>query len=235
MEQKVGQRSLNTEKIGKRQKEGKRIDLQLKRKEREANIAGDISATSDMKYLQDSENKKKQRETRDPETMKQTETPSPPPQTTWKKRWQHMSLAHIPQYPPKTIYVSEKSKRNKQQENNVRSAELNSMETLIKKAAANPDLFEIICCFKEINISQILNDYNTLAEKLIHSWGIIMADNQIIVPKTLQYAAPNALHSDTPKSTKCVATQLYSGDRTFGKTWRRSQRLAQVASTPLRL
>ena len=53
--------------------------------------------------------------------------------------------------------VEEKAKRNKQQGDNVRSAELDFMEaleTLIKETAADPDLIELNCCIEDNNINQ---------------------------------------------------------------------------------
>ena len=58
--------------------------------------------------------------------------------------------------------VEEKAKRNKQQEDNVRSAELDFMldlETLIKKTAADPEPIELNYCLKENNTNLIPNDY----------------------------------------------------------------------------
>ena len=108
--------------------------------------------------------------------------------------------------------VEQKTTRNKHQEDNFRAAELDFMldlETLIKKTAADQDLMELNCCIEDNNNNQIPNHYKTVAKKLTHRWGIILADDPIKVPKTLPYAALNALH--IPESTKCAATQPYSG------------------------
>ena len=93
--------------------------------------------------------------------------------------------------------VEEKAKRNKLQEDNVRPAELDFMlelETIIKQTAADPDLIELNCCIDDNNLEQIPQNYRTVAKKLTHRWGIIMVDDRIVVPKSLRYAALNALH-----------------------------------------
>ena len=49
--------------------------------------------------------------------------------------------------------VEQKATRNKQQEDNIRAAELDFMldsETLIKETAADPDLIELNCCLEDI-------------------------------------------------------------------------------------
>ena len=43
---------------------------------------------------------------------------------------------------------------------------------------------------------------NTVAKKLTHRWGKIVADDLIIVPKTLRYAAFKALHFAHPELNK---------------------------------
>ena len=73
------------------------------------------------------------------------------------------------------------------------SAEL-GLKPLFKETPADSDLFELNCCVEDNNTSQTPNDYKTVAKKLNYRWGIIMADQRIIVPKTLHYAALNALH-----------------------------------------
>ena len=50
--------------------------------------------------------------------------------------------------------VEEKAERNKQQEDNVRSAEVDFMldlETIIEETAADPDLIELNCCIEDNN------------------------------------------------------------------------------------
>ena len=101
--------------------------------------------------------------------------------------------------------VEGKATRNKQQEDNVRSAELDFMldlETLIKETAANPDLVELNCCNEDINTNQIPNNYKAVAKKLTHRWGIIMVDNRIVIPKSLRITALNALHFGHPGINK---------------------------------
>ena len=101
--------------------------------------------------------------------------------------------------------VEQKAARNKQQEDNIRAAELDfllDLETLIKETAADPDLMELNCCLEENNSQQIDNDYKTIAKNLTQRWGIVMADDRIIVLKTLRYAALNALHFGHPGINK---------------------------------
>ena len=67
--------------------------------------------------------------------------------------------------------VEEKAKRNKQQEGNVRSAELDftlDLETLIKETAADPELIELNCCLEDNNNNLIPHYYRTVAKKLTH-------------------------------------------------------------------
>ena len=97
--------------------------------------------------------------------------------------------------------VEEKAKRNKQQEDNVRSSELDFMlilETLIKETAADPELIELNCCLEENNINLIRNDYRTEDKKLTHRWGIIMVDDRIIIAEFLRYSALTALRFGNP-------------------------------------
>ena len=89
--------------------------------------------------------------------------------------------------------------------NNIRAAELNFMldlETLIKETTADPDLINLNCCLEDNDSNQIQHDYRTVAKKLTHRWGIIMVDDRIIIPKTLRYAALNALHFGHPGNNK---------------------------------
>ena len=95
--------------------------------------------------------------------------------------------------------------RNKQQEDNVRSAELDFMldlETIIKETAADPDLILMNCCIEENNTEQIPHDYRTVAKKLPHCWGIAIVDDRIVVPKSIRYAALNPLHFVHPRISK---------------------------------
>ena len=101
--------------------------------------------------------------------------------------------------------VEQKAKHNRQQQNNIRSAELDiklHLETLIKETAADPDLIELNCCIEENNLEQIPQNYKTVAKKLTHHWRIIMDDDRIVIPKSLRYAALNALHFGHPGINK---------------------------------
>ena len=69
------------------------------------------------------------------------------------------------------LVVKTKVKRNKQQEDNVRPAELAIMldlETLIKETAADPELIQVNCCLEDNNTNTIPNEYRTVAKKLTH-------------------------------------------------------------------
>ena len=57
--------------------------------------------------------------------------------------------------------------RNPQQEENVRSAELDFMldlETLIKETTAEPDLIEVQSCLEDNKVLQIPEDYKQVAK-----------------------------------------------------------------------
>ena len=93
--------------------------------------------------------------------------------------------------------VEQKANRNKQREDNVRAAELDFMldlETLIKETAAEPDLIELNCCIEDNIFNQTPNECKAVARKLAHRWDINLVNDRMIVPKTLRYAALNALH-----------------------------------------
>ena len=82
--------------------------------------------------------------------------------------------------------VEPKAPRNRLQEDNFRSAELDFMldlETLIKETAAVPDLIEIQCCIEDNNTQAIPEEYKQVAKKLTHRWGITMVDDRIIIPQ----------------------------------------------------
>ena len=101
--------------------------------------------------------------------------------------------------------IETKAPRNRQQEDNIRAAELDFMldlETLIKETAADPDLIEVQCCFEDNNTQAIPDDYKHVAKKLNHRWGITVVDDLIIIPKSLRYAALNALHFGHPGINK---------------------------------
>ena len=71
--------------------------------------------------------------------------------------------------------IETKAPRNRQQEDNIRSAELGfllDMETLIKETAVDPDLIEVQCCIEDNNIKAIPEDYKQVARQLAHCWGI---------------------------------------------------------------
>ena len=76
------------------------------------------------------------------------------------------------------------------------------LETLNKERAADPELIEVNCCLEENNSHQIPHEYKTVAKKLTPRWGIVMVDDRIIIPKTLRYAALNALHFGHPGINK---------------------------------
>ena len=48
----------------------------------------------------------------------------------------------------------------------------------------------------------IPEDYKHLAKRRTHRWGITMVDDRIIIPKSLRYAALNALHFGHPGVNK---------------------------------
>ena len=67
--------------------------------------------------------------------------------------------------------IETKAPRNRQQEDNIRAAELDFMldlETLIKDTAADPDLIEVQCCIEDNNTQAIPDDYKQVAKKLTH-------------------------------------------------------------------
>ena len=72
------------------------------------------------------------------------------------------------------------------------------LEPLIKETAADTDLIEVQCCIEDDNIQAIPEDYKQLAKTLTHRWGKTMVDDRIIIPKSLLYAALNALHFGHP-------------------------------------
>ena len=63
-------------------------------------------------------------------------------------------------------------------------------------------MIELNCCLEDNNNNQITHGYRTVAKKLTHRWGIILVDDRIIIPKTLCYAALNALHFGHPGINK---------------------------------
>ena len=101
--------------------------------------------------------------------------------------------------------IETKAPRNRQQEDNIRAEELDFMldlETRIKETAADADLIEVQCCIEDNNTQAIPDDYKQVAKKLTHRWGITMVDDRIFIPKSLRYAALNALHFGHPGINK---------------------------------
>ena len=101
--------------------------------------------------------------------------------------------------------IEERARRNREQEDNIRAAEIDFMldlETLLKETSADPDLIELQCCLEDKYMLAIPEDYKHVAKRLTHRWGITMVDNRIIIPKSLRYAALNALHFGHPGVNK---------------------------------
>ena len=97
--------------------------------------------------------------------------------------------------------VEKKATRSKQQEDNVRAAELDFMidlETLSKEITTDLILIDLNCCIGDNNFNQIPNEYKSVARTLTHRWGITLVNDRMFVPKTLRYAALNALHLGHP-------------------------------------
>ena len=65
-----------------------------------------------------------------------------------------------------------------------------------------PDLIELNCCIEDNKWDQIPQNYETVAKKLTYRWGIILVDDRIVIPKSLRYAAFNALHFGHPGISK---------------------------------
>ena len=85
--------------------------------------------------------------------------------------------------------IETKAPRNRQQEENIRSAELDFMldlEMLIKITAADAVLIELQCCIEDSNIQAIREDYKQVAKKVTHRWRITMVDDPIISPRSLR-------------------------------------------------
>ena len=195
-------------------REIKRIDIQLRQKIREQHIGGGYFQNfgDDIPQRQNTEQQQTERNEPAPgnETNRDTES-------TVSNNSEEAVATHEPgTYPaiPVQEYrdgpieeiavhyvrinrvVEEKQKRNRQQEDNVRSAELDFMldlETIIKETAADPDLIELNCCIEDNKLDQIPQNYKTVAKKLTYRWGIILVDDRIVIPKSLRYAALNAL------------------------------------------
>ena len=66
------------------------------------------------------------------------------------------------------LIIETKAPRNRQQEDNIRSAELDFMldlETLINETAVDPDIIEVQCCIEDDNIQALPEDYKQVAKK----------------------------------------------------------------------
>ena len=188
--------------------------VQEGKKKTELNTSGAAtSKTSEMKFYKHPANHRKS-------TLKTINTPKPTPDTesTVSSTPEEPVITEEPgSYPaiPVQDYregpkeeiavhyvrinkvIETKAPRNRQQEDNIRAAELDFMldlETLIKETAADPDLIEVHCCIEDNNTQAIPDDYKQVAKKLTLRWGITMVDDRIFFPKSLRYAALNALH-----------------------------------------
>ena len=184
-------------------REIKRIDLTLKRKEREYHIGGgyfrDFGDEIPQRTGQNEETHNDAGSTISNNSEEAVATHEPgayPAIPVQKYRVGPIEEIEV-HYVRINRVVETKAKRNKQQEDNVRSAERDFMldlETLIKETTADPDLVELNCCLEDNNTNMIPNEYRTVARKLTHRWGIIMVDDRIVIPKSLRYAALKALH-----------------------------------------
>ena len=159
------------EKIERR--EIKRIDLQLKRKERETHVGGG--------YFQDFGHEIPQRQPQEQQQPANPQENNKDAESTTSNNSEEAVATHEPRaYPAKPVQeyrdgpieetavhyvgikrigiVEQKAKRNRQQEGNIRLAELDSMldlETLNKEMAADPDLVELNCCIEDNNTEQL--------------------------------------------------------------------------------
>ena len=169
-------------------REIKRIDIQLRRKIRESHNGGGYFQNFGDETPQGQNTEQQQQQ-----QMERTET-NRDTESTASNNSEEAITTHEPgtyQAKPVQKYrdgpieeiavhyvrinrvVEEKAKRNEQQEDNVRSAELDFMldlETIIKETAANPDLIELNCCIEDNNLEQIPQNYRTVAKKLAHRW-----------------------------------------------------------------
>ena len=203
-------------------RENKRIDLQLKRKERDTHIGGGYF----QNFGDETPQKRPQEQQQPEENNNNPQENNKDTESTTSNNSEDAVATHEPgAYPaiPVQEYrdgpikeiavhyvrinriVEQKAKRNRQQEDNIRSAELDFMldlETLLKDTAADPDLIELNCCIEDNNLEQIPQNYKTVAKKLTHRWGIIMVDDRIVIPKSVRYAALNALHFGHPGINK---------------------------------
>ena len=184
-------------------REIKRIDLQLKRNESDTHIGGGYfqdfgdeipqrQPQEQQQQLARNENHQENNKNRESTTSNNSEDvvathepgayPAIPVQEYRDGPIEEIAVHYV----RINRIVEQKAKRNKQQEDNIRSAELDFMldlETFIKETAAGPDLIELNCCIEENNTEQIPQNYKTVAKKLTHRWGIIMVDDRIVIPK----------------------------------------------------
>ena len=204
-------------------KEIKHIDIRLRRKEenRVTHIGGDyfenfgdeIPQASGTSSEINTETVKTQKHTPDTESTVSS-TPEEPVITEEPGSYPAIPVQEYREGPIEEIAVhyvrinkviETEAPRHRQQEDDIRAAELDFMldlETLIKETAADPDLIEVQCCIKDNNTQAIPDDYKQVAKKLIHRWGITMMDDRIVIPKSLRYAALNALHFGHPGINK---------------------------------
>ena len=204
-------------------KEIKRIDIRLRRKEENRvthigggyfkNFGDEIPQASGTSSEINTETTKTQKHTPDtestvsstPEEPVITEEPGPYPAIPVQEYREGPIEEIAVHYVRINKVIETKAPRNRQQEDNIRAAELDFMldlETLIKEWAADPDLIEVQCCIEDNNTQAIPDDHKKVAKKLTHRWGITMVDDRIIIPKSLRYAALNALHFGHPGINK---------------------------------
>ena len=201
----------------------KRIDIRLRRKEENRvthigggyfkNIEDEIPQTSDTSSEINTETINTQKPAPDTESTVSS-SPEEPVITEEPGSYPAIPVQDYREGPIEEIAVQyirinkvieTKAPTNRQQEDNIRAAELDfmlEMETLIKETAADPDIIEVQCCIEDNNTRVIPDDYKQVAKKLTHRWGITMVDDRIIIPKSLRYTALNALHFGHPGINK---------------------------------
>ena len=205
-------------------REIKKIDLQLKRKERHSHIGSgyfrDFGDEISQRTAQDKTNRN--------ETLREKETNRDAESNTSNNSKEAVATHEpgvcraipVKEYRDGPIeeravhYVRKKPRRRREgktKQTARASAEVDfllDLETVTNETAADPYIIELNCCIGGNNTSQIPDDYKTVAKKLTHRWSIIMVDDRIIIPKTLRYATLNALHLGHPGINKmcCNAT-----------------------------
>ena len=197
------------------EREIKRIDIQLKRKQEQSRIGSGYFREFGDEIPQGPENEEQEHnnENEDTESITSSNTeealtkhepgayPAKPVQENRDGPIEDIAVHYV----RINRVVEQKATKNKLQEDNIRAAELDFMldlETVNKETATDPELIEVNFCLEENNSHHFLHDYKTVAKKLTHRWGIVMVDDRIIIPKTLRYAALNALHFGHPRSNK---------------------------------